>query len=319
MTWPATLPGAALRSLRTAAGRRALHLVLLVGGLCALGFLCGGQASAADGLPTTTVKSGTVAAAPTKTKATSIKSAPALPAVPANSTVPTGRRDTSLSAGPENDVVEDVVGAVDGAVLRPVGDLVETVTGELAQPHAEMPPLPSLPSLPAPELPDAPDLPHAPELPDAPGLPELPGLPSLPSGSELPGQTPPVTAAPASKSPVVGTRAGDDSGKAAATATARFAGPRSVTASPAAGTATRSGGHPAVRGAHVPVPQAPGDDTDGQLGHRSVADGGSSRHGDAQAVSLNHRAAVRLVAGAADRAEAFETRDRYRDVPVSPA
>ncbi|MFF4358694.1 hypothetical protein [Streptomyces sp. NPDC001604] len=51
MTWPAALPGAALRVMRTAAGRRALQVVLLVGGLFALGFLCGEQAHAAEGVP----------------------------------------------------------------------------------------------------------------------------------------------------------------------------------------------------------------------------------------------------------------------------
>ncbi|CAM5713085.1 hypothetical protein SVIOM342S_04701 [Streptomyces violaceorubidus] len=40
--------GAALRFLRTAAGRRALHAALLVGGLFVLGLLCGGRAQAAD-------------------------------------------------------------------------------------------------------------------------------------------------------------------------------------------------------------------------------------------------------------------------------
>ncbi|MEV6531515.1 hypothetical protein AB0M86_18260 [Streptomyces sp. NPDC051639] len=41
--------GAALRLLRTAAGRRALQAAVLVGGVFALGFLCGEQAHAADG------------------------------------------------------------------------------------------------------------------------------------------------------------------------------------------------------------------------------------------------------------------------------
>ena len=50
MTSPAVLPGAALRVMRTAAGRRALQVALLVGGLFVLGFLCGEQAQAADGM-----------------------------------------------------------------------------------------------------------------------------------------------------------------------------------------------------------------------------------------------------------------------------
>ncbi|MBW8701404.1 hypothetical protein MBT84_17495 [Streptomyces sp. MBT84] len=53
VTLPAALPfaGAALRTMRTAAGRRALHLVLVAGGLLALGLLCAGHAQAADGMP----------------------------------------------------------------------------------------------------------------------------------------------------------------------------------------------------------------------------------------------------------------------------
>ncbi|MGW5476103.1 hypothetical protein [Streptomyces sp. NPDC004008] len=51
MTLPAALPfaGAALRVMRAAAGRRGLHLAVLVGGLFALGLLSEGQAHAADG------------------------------------------------------------------------------------------------------------------------------------------------------------------------------------------------------------------------------------------------------------------------------
>src|SRR5689334_24407278 len=53
LTWPAALPAAAVRVMRSAAGRRALQVVVLVGGLFALGFLCGEQAHAADGAPGT--------------------------------------------------------------------------------------------------------------------------------------------------------------------------------------------------------------------------------------------------------------------------
>ncbi|MFF4572347.1 hypothetical protein [Streptomyces sp. NPDC001410] len=47
--------GTAVRVLRTAAGRRALQLALLVGGLFLLGFLCGEQAQAAERTPVTSV------------------------------------------------------------------------------------------------------------------------------------------------------------------------------------------------------------------------------------------------------------------------
>ncbi|MFD3585020.1 hypothetical protein [Streptomyces sp. NPDC058683] len=51
MTSPAVVPGSAARVSRTAAGRRALQLALLAGGLLALGLLCGGRAQAAEGTP----------------------------------------------------------------------------------------------------------------------------------------------------------------------------------------------------------------------------------------------------------------------------
>ncbi|MGI5410651.1 hypothetical protein ACQEV9_28195 [Streptomyces chartreusis] len=49
MTWPASLSGAVVRVLRIAAGRRALQLVLVAGGLLAIGLLGGERAYAADG------------------------------------------------------------------------------------------------------------------------------------------------------------------------------------------------------------------------------------------------------------------------------
>ncbi|MGW7204098.1 hypothetical protein [Streptomyces sp. NPDC054837] len=316
MTWPAALPGAALRSMRTAAGRRALQMALLVGGLFVLGFLCGGQASAAEGIPTTTATSGAAPANPadgvrslTSGAVGRLVKPPAEPEIPHTAprtdTLPTSADDKVLRP-----VTEQVVDVVDGKVLQPVGDLVDTVTGQLAEAQPQMPPLPSLPSPPVTEPPGLPGLPE---------LPTLPGLPALP-GQTLPVQTLPVTT-PQPESPVADSPQGDAvgrrSGKAAATAA--FYGPPSVAGSPTTGAAAKTGGHRAVQGAHAPVPQTPGDDQSGALGSRPTADSGSSRHGDAHAVSLNHRAAVRLVAGAAVRADAFETRDRHRDIPVSPA
>ncbi|WP_327718912.1 hypothetical protein OG381_28505 [Streptomyces sp. NBC_00490] len=325
MTWPAALSGAALRSLRTAAGRRALQVALLAGGLFALGFLCGGQASAAEGIPTTTVTSGTAPADPadgvrslTSGAVERLAKPPAEPEVPHTAprtdTLPTSVDPASVDDKVFRPVTEQVVGVVDGVVdgkvLQPVGDLVNTVTEQLGQAQAQMPPLPSLPSPPVTEPPG---------LPTFPELPTLPGLPALP-GQTLPGQAPPATT-PQPASPVTDSPQGDvvgrRSGKAAATAA--FYGPLSVAGSPTTGAAAKTGGQRVVQGAHASVAQTPGDDQSGALGNRPTADSGSSRHGDAHAVSLNHRTAVRLVAGAAVRADAFETRDRHRDIPVSPA
>lgn len=325
MTWPAALSGAALRSLRTAAGRRALQVALLVGGLFALGFLCAGQASAAEGIPTTTATSGAVPADPvdgvrslTSGAVGRLAKPPAEPetphTAPRTDTLPTPVNPTPVDDKVLQPVTEQVVGVVDGVVdgkvLQPVGDLVDTVTDQLGQAQAQMPPLPSLPSPPVTEPPGLPELPE---------LPTLPGLPALP-GQTLPGQTPPATT-PQPESPVADSPQGDVVGRRSgrAAATAAFYGPPSVAGSPATGAAAKTGGHRAVQGAHAPVAQTPGDDQSGALGNRPTADSGSSRHGDAHAVSLNHRAAVRLVAGAAVRGDAFETRDRHRDIPVSPA
>ncbi|MFJ9813895.1 hypothetical protein ACIRU3_01240 [Streptomyces sp. NPDC101151] len=57
MTLPAALFGTAVRLPRTTAGRRALQLALLVGGLFLLGFLSGEQAHAAEGTPIAPVSS----------------------------------------------------------------------------------------------------------------------------------------------------------------------------------------------------------------------------------------------------------------------
>jgi hypothetical protein len=353
LTWPAALPGAALRILRTAAGRRALQGALLVGGLFALGFLCGGQASAAEGIPTATALTTLSAQAAPEDSAHSAdpvdgvrslasgvvgrlvkpQAEPGVHDTAPPSELEADDTDTDMGAGASTapkgsaltdvlpasvddqvlrPVTEHVVGVVDGKVLQPVGDLVETVTEQLAEVQEGLVSLPGLPTLP--------------EEPSLPGLPELPTVPGLPA---LPGQTLPVTTAPQPESPVHvspdgdGDGDGDGSGKRSGsgkeTDTAAFYGPPSVAGSPATDAATQTDEHLAVQGAHAPVQQAPSGDTGGVPGSRSTADSGSSRHGDAQAVSLNHRAPLRLVAGAIARTDAFDTRDRHRDIPVSPA
>ncbi|NUR66031.1 MAG: hypothetical protein HOQ47_09735 [Streptomyces sp.] len=285
MTWSAALSCAALRVLRTAVGRRALQVVVLVGGLFALGFLCGERASAAEGLPTAT------------SVVTSVTSATA-----------TGSTSEDKVLRP---VTEQVVGAVDSKVVQPVGGLVETVTDGLAEVPEQVPPLSTLPSLPS--------LPSAPELPVVPVSP----VQTLPA---------PVAETPRPDAPEQGSTdghgsiTGHTSGKAAEAATAVTHtavgdyGPPSVAGSPATGTPSRAHGHRAAASAgYVPVQQAPVGDQGWALGHRPGVDNGSSRHGDAQAVSLNDRAPLRLVPGGIVRADADGTRDRHRDIPVSPA
>jgi hypothetical protein len=54
------------------------------------------------------------------------------------------------------------------------------------------------------------------------------------------------------------------------------------------------------------------------LGSRAAADNGGSRHGDVCAVTAVQRAPLRPVPGVLAWADAGESRDRYRDIPVFP-
>ncbi|MCV2464782.1 hypothetical protein OEB94_36555, partial [Streptomyces sp. ICN988] len=152
MIWSAALPGAVLRVLRTAAGRRALHVALLVGGLFVLGLLCGGRAQAADGAP------GAL-----------------------EDTV--GRvLDVPAQTGSRPETPDPVVRAVQERVVRPVGDVVaQTVTEGLegleAAVQTDVPPSPLLPTPSGPI--DAPDLTEVPDVTDL-ADPIAPSAPSAP-------------------------------------------------------------------------------------------------------------------------------------------
>lgn len=352
MTWPAALSVAALRVMRTAAGRCALQLALLVGGLFVLGFLCGEQAHAADGVTSATSVTSAASARVTPsapadgvrelTKGTvgRLVNPPAKPcaddaAPPARhtarhaspSTQPAGEPNASKPSAPKDarpstgvtssagskrtagvtltdaltqpvadqvvrPVTEQVIQSVDVRVVRPVGDLVQSVTDELADAQGTTPSLPGSPSLPI-----------------LPGLPELPRLPGLP-GPTLPA---PVTTTPQGSADTPPTAGHADGSGAAATG---MYGPRLD--------AARVGAHPPAQGralaGHAPAHQAPTDDPTDALSGKSAVDNGTSRHGgDAHAVTLNHRAPYGLVLGAAARVGADGTRDRHRDIPVSPA
>ncbi|WP_330288283.1 hypothetical protein [Streptomyces sp. NBC_00576] len=87
-----------------------------------------------------------------------------------------------------------------------------------------------------------------------------------------------------------------------------------------------SGDPAGVRVSQASARQTPGDRPDraptGAPGDRVVVDGGGLRHGglgDGRAVVPDRRAPVSLVPGVAPVAVGVEVRDRYRDVPVSPA
>jgi hypothetical protein len=84
------------------------------------------------------------------------------------------------------------------------------------------------------------------------------------------------------------------------------------------------GGHRAGHVAHSgqagqgPAHRAPAGGPHGTPGNAPVVDHGTGRHGDALAVTVYHRVPLLLVAGGTVGADAAETRDRYRDIPVFP-
>jgi hypothetical protein len=304
------LAGAALRMThmtRTVAGRRALRLALLVAGLFALGLLCGERAHAADGLVSTAPTAPTV---PTSSSVRLVK--PGAPLPVAHSVAHTVTRvtdtvtradvtDTVTQVGDTvtrvTDTVRHVVPPAADSVVRPVGDLVETVTGELGQAPPKT--LPSLPSLPSP-----------PSLPELPGPPSPPGaggqVPSAGSGPQHSG----AGAVPSSSRPVV--RHGD-----AGTVGPTYYGPARL-GTDTAGVAVR-GEHRGVAPRSGPDRQAPPGDPTGAPGGQAAVDSGTPRHGDPHAVvTPSHRAPLRLVPRAPAAVTAAGTRDRYRDIPLFP-
>ncbi|MFD7705013.1 hypothetical protein [Streptomyces caelestis] len=317
MIWSAASPGAALRAMRAAVGRRAVQLALLVGAVFVLGVLCGEQARAADGGPAEGTSSAVGSPAPTGPGAAPDANGPA--SVVDALAVP--RPD---GADPIRPLTEAVVRSVDERVVRPVGNLVGAVTDRLDEATpGRFPDLPALPALPVPPTLPGPEqpapLPELPHLPDAPE-PALPG-PSTPAPQ-------PEASTPTSDAPGRDAPKGPDgpSGTVGPVADPVAPGPETVRADGAPrtdhGHRTAQDAVPAVDAGPAPAPHAPGTPAgrpDGATGSRSAADHGTPRHGDAYAVTAHHRPSLRLVPGATVRTEAAGTGDPYRDVPVSPA
>ncbi|WP_179851550.1 hypothetical protein [Streptomyces sp. Ag109_G2-15] len=143
--------------LRTAAGRRALQLAMLVGGLFLLGFLCGEQAHAAEGTPVAPV-----------TSVTSVRPV----------------------AGQHEDAVRTVTErVVTDRVVTPVRKVAQTASQALAETRTEAPALPTKPSVPSVPLPKLPKLPEvSEELPVHP----LPAPVTPEPGADRPGSTAPA-------------------------------------------------------------------------------------------------------------------------------
>ncbi|MFF7555240.1 hypothetical protein ACFZA9_20410 [Streptomyces olivaceus] len=331
MTWSAALPGAALRVMRTAAGRRALRLALLMGGLFVLGVLCATRAQAADGAPSLGDAVGRVATAPAGgDPAGGGRGAEEAPAV---------RGGGSDAVPPDlRPVTADVVRSATDRIARPVRDTVETAAGEVratarnvlsTPPSAAPVPPPASPltSLPSPSLPSL-------SVPPVSVLPDLSGVGGPSGASDQQGATG-RSERPAPDRPDSGPAAGeadrqggspdasgvDVPGAAATAAPVRYgpasgAGGELLPDAHTSSTGTGRAGPTAAAGAEAPGTHG---DPDGSLGTASGADHGVPRHGDAHAVTPYHRIPLRLVAAVLVRADEGGTRDPYRDIPVSPA
>jgi hypothetical protein len=334
LTWSAVFPGTVVRVWRAAVGRRALQVGLLVGGLFVLGFLCGEQAQAADGigaLPGKAVGQLVKPSAEPRAQGTATPRDTATPKGTATSTFTDTAKGSSpqqVASEPEPEpepdaltdpahdkvlspVTEDVVGAVAGGVVRPVGDLVEAVTTGLTE-TVGIPAGSTLPGWPTP--PSFPESPSWPTLPTVPGLPTVPSPPGIPGGT-LPAPAPVISAPQPQPGAHAATKPADDEGSSGDGAVygPRFAGHGTGTE------AARPSAHRAITStAHLPAHQAPSDNSGGTLVGKSAVDNGSSRHGDAHAVTLDNGAPLRLVPGAAASVDVAGTRDRHRDIPVFP-
>lgn len=325
MTLPATLFGTTVRVLRTAAGRRALQLVLLVGGLFLLGFLCGEQAHAAEGTPTAPVASvapvsgllletghsstsgGTEAVPGSRNTAQgSVGDATRGSGAGAGQAVADSARDTGNSVRAATEHVVTPVLAVTERAVTPVRTVADTTTRSLDGIQAEVP-----------------DPSGRPEL-DAPGLPEVSEPPVLELPVPVPVGPEPLPREHGGGTPYPPASVGDSHpGGHAKSRTGVAAAPPSAAPGPFAPLMSSLLALPAAHrvGAPVdasgsPVP-APTGDPEGALG-KQAADGTSFRHGDAHAVTLADRAPLRLVPGAAALVDAPHTRERHRDIPVFP-
>ncbi|MEU4142146.1 hypothetical protein [Streptomyces parvulus] len=339
MIWSAVLPGAALRVTRTAAGRRALHVALLVGGLFVLGLLCGERAQAADGTPSP--RDAVRQAADLPSARTTAWGREAKEAGEGGRVTEDGTSSDRTSPAHTSALlplgsphpVREVVRSVTDRVVRPVADVVEQTVERVTLPVASSGS--GSVTLPGSSDPTDPSASPWPSLPSLPALPELPALSGDAASDDPPASaaldashhrrpSPAETAAPSDTTEArpATTPAGtvDVTGVAANLAY----GPAPVALDGGAETRTPDAGDGGrrvtqVSAEYVPTGHAPTGAPDGSLGSATGADQGMPRHGDAHAVTPHHRMPFRFVTAVPERADAGETRDPYRDIPVSPA
>ncbi|GAA2941170.1 hypothetical protein [Streptomyces enissocaesilis] len=299
MTAVVALPVTVPRVPRRAGRRRALRVVLFLGGLLALGFLWGGQAYAVE-------------APPLPHDATAVVAPVLKPELP-EPELPGQELRQPVVGGAAQAVREtaEPVAEVVRRVVRPVGELKDRVTG-----HRPAVPLPVIVA-PVPELP-------VPELP----VPELP-VPETPA-SELPASEAPVSEAPAAPEKPVNSAnsAHQDSGDRAQRA---GSGPTAHTAAPV-GSGGGGGGHPyapdrrhgdtpprsadRAKCGETPVQAPAGPCGDGV--RQAAGDGSAPRSGDQHAAAFTDGLRFALVRGATLPATAAPTYDRPHEILEFP-
>ncbi|MGI5481141.1 hypothetical protein [Streptomyces lavendofoliae] len=289
---PMTVP----RPARGTVARRALAVVLFLGGLLALGLLLGGPAHAAD-------QSRTARVAPVDDvdhagpAATAERLATAHEAAAA-----TGGRVTAAFRE-----AEEAAGPALGTAAAPVTNAVPEATEGLTQVTGALPGVPSPPGLPA--------APPAPLPQPGPGTPLAPptGTPGTPGGTQA--------------DPTVRAAAAPDSGRPHTHAPALRP---AVPVAPSTGTDVSAAHHAAhhataaapatVTAPHITVPSpplAPGP-CGGTVRQSIAADGGSPRPGDQHAMASPADASSAPARGTARPATAAPLRDRPHTILEFP-
>ncbi|MFF2507886.1 hypothetical protein ACFVTY_31655 [Streptomyces sp. NPDC058067] len=350
MSSPVAPPVAAPRVVRAAAGRRALDLALrvtlLVGGLIALGLLCGGRAHAAEGVvpapegagdravhapavtdPATPAVTDVSAPAGTDISAPADASAISAPA-DASTAEPTVKPTAEPSTGTHVTRTTHVARTTGTTHIARVRDIVRSrvavpVGTRVAQPLRNQVLDPAVRDVRdvrevvrpvgglAKEIvsglvADAPPR----FLPRPPSMPGLPGVPGTPGGAPGPSGVGAHTAPATGTVPRADTAPGDHARHGAREETGPGGG---FALAPAHGMTARATVAKAVR-TPVPTPAFPSGSTVGQ----SAGDGSSTRHCDLAAAAFGSGSTARLLSGATAPAHAAPTRDRQRDIPEFP-
>ncbi|MFD5101950.1 hypothetical protein [Streptomyces albidochromogenes] len=299
MTALAARPLVALRVLRRAGRRRALRVVLFLGGLLAVGFLWGGQAYAVE-TPSPHGAAATVDAVASL--------APAAPAAPVPSVVPADPVVPAAPAAPAHvrlspqeavrEVVEPAADAVRG-VTRSIGELTDRV----AERRPALPGIPAPPALPVRDLP----------VPQAPTVPEVP-TPPAGGGADSPGAPEQTVRQGSGDGPPQAAGHTSAAGTAVAAAVAQQGASPYGLPVPQRHNADGGPGRAECGEAPVPTPSAPcGDGV-----RQSAGDGSSARPGDKHAAALVSAARFALVRGATLPATAAPTYDRPHEILEFP-